>query len=81
MKTEIYTCALSWASRWKSLRSVFRGIDIHLNLRATDSFRRIGVSEMKKMILKMILAGGNNSMGLEAMSRKKGIRNTGHVPF
>ena len=77
MKTEIYTCALSWASRWRSLRSVFRGIDIYLNLRATDSFRRIGVSEMKKMIL----AGGNNSMGLEAMSRKKGIRNTGHVPF
>ena len=26
---------------------------------------------MKKMILKMILARGNNSMGLEAMSGKK----------
>ena len=64
------------------MRSMFRGIDIYLSWRATDSFRRIGVSEMKKkMILKMTLARGNNSIGLEAMSGKEGIRNTGPVLF
>lgn len=61
---------------------MFRGIDIYFSWRATDSFRRIGVSEMKKkMILKMTLARGNNFIGLEAMSGKERIRNTGHVPF
>lgn len=35
----------------------------------------------KKMILKMTLARGNNSIGLEAMSGKEGIRNTGPVLF
>lgn len=56
-----------------SLRSMFRDIDIHLSWRATNSFRRIGVAEMKKMILKMILARGNNSMGLDVMFGRKGI--------
>lgn len=29
----------------------------------------------------MTLARGNNSMGLDVMSGRKGVRNTEHVPF